>query len=69
MHQWQTLVRKKFKIYLIFNNIKQQCKGQDLITAMGDFNAKVGKQRLENITVGCGLRFKNYSGKEVNRMV
>ena len=31
------------KFYDQINNVKAQCKSQDIVIVMGDFNAKVGK--------------------------
>ena len=51
--------------YEKLGDVKQQYKGQDFIIVMGDFNAKVGEQRLENITGGYGLGVKNQNGERL----
>ena len=42
-----------------------QCKSQEVTLVMGDFNAKVGKGRFENVVGPYGLGDRNYRGERL----
>ena len=49
--------------YETLEKAKEQCKSQDIIIMMGDFNARVGKQREGHIVGEHGLGIRNERGE------
>ncbi|GFO47125.1 craniofacial development protein 2-like protein [Plakobranchus ocellatus] len=47
------------KFYNELDTAKTQCKSQDLLTIMGDFNAKVGTEKVDDIIGKHGLGIRN----------
>ncbi|GFO22294.1 craniofacial development protein 2-like [Plakobranchus ocellatus] len=51
--------------YLDLEKAKKQCKSQDPVIIMGDFNAKVGEQRMDDVVGPHGLGQKNERGERL----
>ena len=53
---------EKDKFYDLLDKTKAQCKPSEVTIVMGDFNAKIGKGRVENVIGPFGLGDRNESG-------
>ncbi|XP_063589605.1 craniofacial development protein 2-like [Penaeus indicus] len=51
------------RFYAQLDQAYSQCKSQDIIIVMGDFNAKVGNERVDNIVDPHGLGSRNERGE------
>ncbi|GFN94856.1 craniofacial development protein 2-like [Plakobranchus ocellatus] len=53
------------KFYEEIEKAKDYLKSQDIIIVMGDFNAKVGDERVEDVVGPCGIGTVNERGNKV----